>query len=629
MVVGATSEETEENLQELTESLERIKDSQRKLEEMTSKSFTYIMSDYDAIMNLSKTLNINATQARQQLQTFPSEYIVDGQTIPDLVKKMRKAKRKLKGDTKVRMAKAIDTVIDGYSDHISKCIDSIYWIKDYKTPLLKMRFNEKDLQKINKISSLPDRRNLIDSLCKMWEASLKQNNMAYSNDYAKLEKEIRLARKDFRAIIKGISDQSLLKSKKERTFDFVLETICENPGIGIGELYDRLPSTLHKSATPKIIKGMIKKMEVVSVEGAHYKVPEPLKKNIWAYTAAFIDSDGYITLDRNMNPRVGLVATGERGKAFMEEMHKSIGYGRMHLDQKSPQDTRLINRLNFYSQADVTDLLTKCLPHFRLKKGNAKLLLELIRMKKSYKKADWYKGRCDEIFKLMKWENHKDHVGFDWLKEGIYLDNIQKYQDNCKMSVMDSMEQIGTIIKQQERTFVITEVDYDTDEHEQDDLDTTYQQMAVTAKELDIDDDADADEIQNVLVDWITDTTGWHVKSYSYHEVRPDGTKINMDGKIIKTEGETADGRKVTSTPEEMTDYLTYRNWAWQSSKVRKDAGLTDEGFDDKEHLELITTPRGKPLGYSPKGEQLKTWIRTWNEEFGKRLDAVYPTGDE
>ncbi len=67
-------------------------------------------------------------------------------------------------------------------------------------------------------------------------------------------------------------------------------------------------------------------------------------------------------------------------------------------------------------------------------------------MKKSYKKSDWYKSRCDEIFKLMKWENHKDHVGFDWAKENINLDDIQKYKDNCKMSVMDSMEQIGTVL---------------------------------------------------------------------------------------------------------------------------------------------------------------------------------------
>ena len=46
----------------------------------------------------------------------------------------------------------------------------------------------------------------------------------------------------------------------------------------------------------------------------------------------------------------------------------------------------------------------------------------------------------------MKWENHKDHVGFDWLKEGIYLDDIQKFKDNCKMSVMDSLEKVGGIL---------------------------------------------------------------------------------------------------------------------------------------------------------------------------------------
>ena len=47
-------------------------------------------------------------------------------------------------------------------------------------------------------------------------------------------------------------------------------------------------------------------------------------------------SSGYITMDRNHNPRVGLVATGERGKVFMNEMHKFIGFGKLHLDQKIP-----------------------------------------------------------------------------------------------------------------------------------------------------------------------------------------------------------------------------------------------------------------------------------------------------
>jgi len=154
-------------------------------------------------------------------------------------------------------------------------------------------------------------------------------------------------------------------------------------------------------------------------------------------------------------------------------------------------------------------------------------------MKKSYKKADWYKQRCDEIFKLMKYENHKDHVGYDFVKDGIDIETVAKLHDNCKMNLMDEMENIGTMIaKQQERTFVITEVDYETDEYDQDELDL-FQQMAVTAKELGIEEDDDTEDIQDALVNWISETTGWLVNAYSYHEVRPDGTKIDMDGNII------------------------------------------------------------------------------------------------
>ena len=441
-----------ERLAELDDEEAKVKDdveAQLDTELKSIFSNSHVMSEHEEITKLSTTLNINATDARKQLDVFPNEYLVQEHSIPDIIRKMRKSRRALKGEQRIKMAKAIDTMIDAYADHMQKCIKSITWLSDYTLPLSKMRYNEKDLSKLNKMKDSDIRRETVDSLCKYWEAEQKQDGMAYGKEYSALHKEMRLAKKGFRNSLAKVSTQSVTKTKKERQEDFILKTVCENPGISAKSIHERMPTPLFKMSSPNTISKSIKKLEISSVDGSYYKMPSMIKKNIWAYTAAFIDSDGYITLDRNMNPRVGLVATGQRGKVFMQEMHKSIGYGRMHLDQKSPQDTRLINRLNFYSQGDVTKLLTKCLPHFRLKKGNAKLLLELIRMKKGYKKADWYKPRCDEIFKLMKWENHKDHVGFDWLKEGIYLDNITKYQDNCKVSTMDSLEShesIGGII---------------------------------------------------------------------------------------------------------------------------------------------------------------------------------------
>jgi len=440
-----------ERLAELDEEEAEVKESvERELDTELKGIFTHVMSEHEEITKLSIERNINATEARKQLNNFPSEYTVQDQTVPDLVRKMRKARRELKGEQREKMSKAIDTMINAYADHLQKCIKSISWLSPYTPALLQMRFNEKDLHKLHKMKDAELRRETVDALCKYWELDLEQKGMAYSQEYSQIHKEMRSAKKSFRDALAKITDQSITKTKKQRQEDFILKAVCENQGIGAREIHEKMPTPLFKISSPNMISKMVKKLDIVSSNGAYYKMPSMMKKNIWAYCAAFIDSDGYITLDRNMNPRVGLVATGTRGRAFMEEMHKSIGFGRMHLDQKSPQDTRLINRLNFYSQGDVTKLLTKCLPHFRLKKGNAELLLELIRMKKSYKKADWYKSRCDEIFKLMKWENHKDHVGFDWLKEGIYLDDIQKFKDNCKMSVMDELENIGGIIAKSE-----------------------------------------------------------------------------------------------------------------------------------------------------------------------------------
>lgn len=523
-------------LAELDEEEENMKDSvstELGIELKHVFSDSPVLSEHEEIVKLSEVYGLNATQARNHLGKFPEEYVIQDKNIPDLVRKMRKARRQLKGETRDKMTKAIDTMIDAYSDHLNKCIDSITWLSDYTIPFKKMRYNEKDLHKLYKMKSTEERREVIDSLCKYWEAELDQKDMAYGQEYSNLYKTMRESKKSFRNAISKINNQSITKTKRQRQEDFILKTVCENPGINAKSIHDRMPSGLFKSTSPRFISQAINKLDIVSSKGNYYKMPSMIKKNIWAYTAAFIDSDGYITLDRNMNPRVGLVATGSRGKTFMQEMHKSIGYGRMHLDQKSPQDTRLINRLNFYSQVDVTALLTKCLPHFRLKKGNAKLLLELIRMKKSYKKSDWYKGRCDEIFKLMKWENHKDHVGFDWAKEGIYLDDITKLQGNCKMSVMDSLESIGTILKQQVRTFVITEVDYDIDDGLERFLLDLPQVMAITAEELGVGEDDEREYIEEDLVSWISSITGQLVNSYSYHEVRPDGTKIDMDGNVI------------------------------------------------------------------------------------------------
>ena len=401
-----------------------------------------IADEYDTIKLMSSKFKTNLTDTKKMFEDFPHEYIVGEKDIPSVVKSLRKYRRTLKGEEKIKLTNGIETLIKAYSSHLDECIKSIYWLSKYEVPLRNMNYNEQDLKKIHSIKDYDRRMELVDILCKYWEADLDIKDVPYSQNYAKLSKQMSDAKKEYRAFLKGISHQSIRKNISDQLNEFIIDNVCSNPGISARELHDRMPSKLYKRASPQIISKSVDKLGVTNINGSYYKLNNDIKKDLYAYTASFIDSDGYITIDKNYNPRVGLVATGDRGKAFMVQIQKELGIGKLHLDQKSPQNTRPVNRLNFYSQSDVHELLTKCLPHFRMKGKNAELLLELIKMKRGHKKADWYKTRCEEIFKLMKYENHKDHVGYDFTKYGIDFETVAKLHDNCKMDLMNDLESI-------------------------------------------------------------------------------------------------------------------------------------------------------------------------------------------
>ena len=111
------------------------------------------------------------------------------------------------------------------------------------------------------------------------------------------------------------------------------------------------------------------------------------------------------------------------------------------LRPKVGENSRSQHRLNFYSQGDITAILNKCLPHLRMKKAQAELVLEAIRIKQGFKKQEWAKPRLQEIFKLIKYENWKDARNqTEFVKYDIDPEVVVKYHDNNKMSLMDELE---------------------------------------------------------------------------------------------------------------------------------------------------------------------------------------------
>ncbi len=139
-------------------------------------------------------------------------------------------------------------------------------------------------------------------------------------------------------------------------------------------------------------------------------------KDPWAYAAGFLDADGYITISKRGEPRAGIVATGLRGKHHCENLYKMLDCGVLSLDLKVHKSSkRSQHRLQFYSKADITKLLKGTMPHLRLKKNQARHVLEHLSLRGQ--DGDLINKRRNELYRLVKWENWSDVRGDELLEE--------------------------------------------------------------------------------------------------------------------------------------------------------------------------------------------------------------------
>lgn len=436
----------EEQKKVLDDSVKPVKD---KLKNQLSKSNIneWLVKQYgneiDIIKDISKNLNINLTDATKYIQPLPIEPLIEGKTIPVLVKELRSMRRKLKGPQRDTLTKGIDHLITAYEEYLQKSLDTVYWLKPYQLGFKKMGHNPTQIQKLYNIKDAETRSKIIELCCKMWETDLEKKSLDYGTDYSNYHNNFNEAKKELRKLLKDIPHQSLRNSKKDMIQKSVFEIISNNQGLSASEVHSRLSPSYSKISTPQSISKVLKKMNATKVNSEYYLINNIIKKDLYSYVAGFIDSDGFITMDASLSPRIGMIATGNRGRAFFEELEKELKCGRLHLDQKVGENNRSQHRLNFYKQDDIIHVLEKCLPHLRMKHTQGKLIQEAIRIKKNHKKADWAKSRLNEIFKLIKYENWKDSVTQgpkEFEKYGIDPEVVVKYHDNSKMELMDSLE---------------------------------------------------------------------------------------------------------------------------------------------------------------------------------------------
>ena len=353
-----------------------------------------------------------------------------GLTALDLVKDLR-LKRRVHKEHAPEIDEAISVIRGLRKAEVHHILDGVSWSADHIDSIEAFNCNDKDLKSFRKFGE--SRQVSLKQACIQYEnanqiiTKLSQVEGGWDEQQRQLWVDANRMRKEAKGMWKSILHQtdSLRKSELmalHRVRDLLdyhgpmdsrtmMTHMIDSDGRSKGLPSVQKLGALLKTYGPEynIIKHQ-DKWELLSRDMS------AIIKDPWAYTAGFLDADGYITISKRGEPRAGIIATGERGKVHCENLYKMLGCGVLQLDLKIHKNSRRSqHRLQFYSKDDITKLLEGTRPHLRLKKEQAKYVLEHLALRG--RDGDMITKRRDELYKLVKWENWRDVKADEMLEE--------------------------------------------------------------------------------------------------------------------------------------------------------------------------------------------------------------------
>lgn len=356
-----------------------------------------------------------------------------------LVKRLRKARRYNKDDkyeidsfiNDIRVIKSLETEMT---------LHNLSWGKDLHDVIKQLGLSDKKLKSLRRFGET--RSVSLQQACNLWQDSERTLKMLDNHEdvwggeeeqaWATAMGNRSSARKMWSSALNRMdkltkieieylefSAKELLEKGPMRASD--LKINLHDAGLIKKSFTDRKLSTLLNmyGGELDIIKGAERGTYVlISTQGL-------IMKDVWAYSAGFLDADGYITITERGEPRAGMIATGERGKIHCEDLYKHLECGVLQLDNKVyNKSQRSQHRLQFYSKNDLRKLLAGVSPHLKMKSMQAKGVLAYLDEKDPVRKQ--------EIKRLVRFENWKDDAKKSrelldtW---GIDEDTIGKYRE--------------------------------------------------------------------------------------------------------------------------------------------------------------------------------------------------------
>ena len=343
---------------------------------------------------------------------FESHLGITANEFVSRLRKMRRVNKSVKNE--------IDDIIKDVRQlkklEVETTLSQIPWAENRYDTLRGLGLSDRDLKSLRRFSD--SRKTGLINACQLWEEA--DNSLKALDEYQDVwgQQESQAwanamqHKKDARKMWKTSLHQiDKLNTKDRETIEKASLVLAERGPMSSRAIFEHLSENniLHKSMTSNKLSKLISMYgeELVITAGASRGTFVKMDKNglilkdPFAYAAGFLDADGYITITSRGEARAGFVATGDRGRAHCEQLHKTLECGVLQLDQKIHKNsTRSQHRLQFYSKGDVEKLLKMILPHLQMKDIQAKAVLQYLQEEDPLRKT--------ELLRVVRYNNWKD-----------------------------------------------------------------------------------------------------------------------------------------------------------------------------------------------------------------------------
>jgi len=361
-----------------------------------------------------------------------------GMNATDLVKQLKKQRRHnkdVKGDID-HLVKLIRTI---KSEEVQATLNGIGWATDRHDTLRSLGLTDRNLKSLRLFHNA--RSSSLLRACEMWETSdmaLKALD-EYQDVWGEPEQKAWVSAMETRKAARSVWRKSLHQidslTKVQKAWLELAKAELDDKGPMTSRsitanMIDSAPEV--KGLTPAKMSKLLKMYgeEVDIIKGTRKGEYVLLKSDglvlknsdVWGYAAGFLDADGSIYITDRDEPRASFIATGNRGRAHCEQLHKVLDCGILQLDQKVYKDgQRSQHRVSFYSKDHLRKLLTGLAPHLRMKEMQAKAVLAFIDEKDSMRK-----GQLRKLVQYLNWEGTQK--GKDSLRQwGVDQDTVMSW----------------------------------------------------------------------------------------------------------------------------------------------------------------------------------------------------------